>query len=187
MIRGFNLWMIRLALVKQSLDSIGLFIVTRILLFIPTPTIDLTKLRPRFFWQLLAAFMLVIILAGGGVFLASSPDSITRGIFSHDVSSEMTRIWSNHLADYYARRGSWSDIAILSISYRRAPWDDEYNPVDYILATAKGEIVAASDSARMGQSISSTERNLAIQFFSCPSTHDAKQERQEQCSQFVSG
>jgi len=119
------------------------------------------KLRHRFFWQLLAAFMLVIILAGGGVFLASSPNSITRGIFAHDISSEMTQIWSDHLADYYAQHGSWGDIVILSIGYRRAPWDDEYNPVDYILATAEGEIVAASDNARLGQSLSPTERSLA--------------------------
>ncbi len=121
----------------------------------------MTKLRPRFFWQLLAAFMLVIILAGSVVFVASSPDAITRGIFAHDNSSEMTQLWSNHLVDYYAQHGSWDNVAILSIGYRRAPWDDEYNPVGYILATAEGEIVAASDGARMGQSLSPTEQRLA--------------------------
>lgn len=119
------------------------------------------KLRHRFFWQLLAAFILIIILAGGGTFLASSPDSIARGIFAHDISSEMTQIWSNHLADYYAQHGSWSDVVILSIGYRRAPWDDEYQPVDYILATAEGEVVAASNNTRLGQSLSPTERSLA--------------------------
>lgn len=119
------------------------------------------KLRNRLFWELMVAFTVVIILAGGGVFLASSPDLIGRGIFSHDIPPAMTQHWIDQLAEYYDQHSSWEGITILSIDYLHAPWDDEYEQMDYILATAGGEIVAANDSGRFGQSLSPSERSQA--------------------------
>ncbi len=120
------------------------------------------KLRNRLFWQLLVAFILVFILAGGGALLASSTDLVGRGIFTPDIPSDMAQIWNDQLADYYVQHDSWDGIVILSITtLHTTPWNDEYEQMDYILASAEGLIVASNDSGRFGQYLSPSERSQA--------------------------
>lgn len=119
------------------------------------------QLKNRFFWQLLAAFILVIILAGSGALLANSTGLLGHSIFTPDLSTDMTQSWSNHLADYYAQHGSWDGVVILWLSDHSGPWDIDYQSTDYILASAEGEIAAASDCTRIGQPLSPAEQSLA--------------------------
>jgi signal transduction histidine kinase len=119
------------------------------------------KLRNRLFWQLLVAFILIIILVGGGALLASSTDLVRRSIFAPEIPLDAAQFWSEHLVDYYAQHGSWDGVVIMSINYGGAPWDDESKLTEYILASADGEIVAATDNSRYGQYLSSAELSLA--------------------------
>jgi two-component system OmpR family sensor kinase/two-component system sensor histidine kinase BaeS len=121
------------------------------------------KLHLRFFWQLLIAFALVIILAGGGVFLAGRAALNKLGPFAHDRPLTTTRLWADRLASYYDQQGSWEDVASLIAEYPRGPgwgpWDQDWQ-MDYVLATVDGTIVAASESGRLGQTLSRPERAL---------------------------
>lgn len=130
------------------------------------------KLRYRFFWQLLIAFALVIILAGGVAFLISSPDVLSKGgIFNHDVSPAITRLWADRLAGYYRQEGNWKDVSTLIAGYPCgpdwAPWNEDGQQMEYILATANGTIVASSEALQNNQgtlrhpTLSRLERALA--------------------------
>jgi signal transduction histidine kinase len=131
------------------------------------------NLHLRFFWQLLIAFVLVIILVGGGVLLAGRAALNKLGPFAHDRSPAMTRLWADRLASYYDRQGSWEGVVSLIADYPRGPgwgpWDQDWQ-MEYTLATADGTIVAASESERLGQILSHRERVWAA-----PITVDGRQ------------
>jgi HAMP domain-containing protein len=122
------------------------------------------NLHLRFFWQLLIAFVLVIILAGGGVFLAGRVALNRLGPFAHDRTPATTRLWADRLASYYDRQGSWESVVSLIAGYPRGPgwgpWDQDWQ-MEYVLATAEGTIVASSEDERLGQTLSHPERALA--------------------------
>jgi signal transduction histidine kinase len=122
------------------------------------------KLHFRFFWQLLIAFVLVIILAGGGVFLAGRVALNKLGPFASGRVLTMTHLWANRLADYYDQRGSWDGVATLITGYPCepgwGPWDQDWQ-MDYLLATADGTIVADATGERLGQTLSRPERTWA--------------------------
>lgn len=121
------------------------------------------NLHLRFFWQLLTAFILVIVLVGGGVFLAGRAALDRLGPFVHDRPLT-TRLWAERLADYYKQQGDWEGVASLIASYPCGlgwgPWDQDWQ-MNYVLATADGTIVAASENERLGQALSHPERVLA--------------------------
>jgi len=120
----------------------------------------MSKLHLRFFWQLLIAFVLVIILAGGGVFLAGRVALNKLGPFTHDRPPVTTRLWADRLADYYEQKGSWEGVVSLIASYPYGPgwgpWDQDWQ-IEYVLATADGTIVASSGGERLGQTLSHPE------------------------------
>jgi signal transduction histidine kinase len=124
----------------------------------------MAKLHLRFFWQLLIAFALVIILAGGGVFLAARVALNKLGPFASGRVLATTPLWADRLADYYDQQGSWQGVASLIASYPCGPgwdpWGQDWQ-MDYVLATADGTIVADATGERLGQTLSRPERNWA--------------------------
>jgi two-component system OmpR family sensor kinase/two-component system sensor histidine kinase BaeS len=122
------------------------------------------NLHLRFFWQLLIAFVLVIILAGGGVLLAGRAALNKLGPFAHDRPLTTTRLWADRLASYYDQQGSWEGVASLIAEYPRGPgwgpWDQDWQ-MDYVLATIDGTIVADATGERLGQTLSRPELALA--------------------------
>jgi two-component system OmpR family sensor kinase/two-component system sensor histidine kinase BaeS len=122
------------------------------------------NLHFRFFWQLLIAFVLVIILAGGGVFLAGRVALNKLGPFASGRVLATTHLWADRLADYYDQQGSWEGVASLVAGYpcepRWGPWDQDWQ-MDYVLATADGKIVADATGERLGQTLSHQEHAWA--------------------------
>ena len=118
----------------------------------------------RFFWQLLIAFVLVIILAGGGVFLAGRVALDKLGPFANGRVLTTTHLWADRLASYYDQQGSWDGVATLITGYPCepgwGPWDQDWQ-MDYLLATADGTIVADATGKRLGQTLSHRERAWA--------------------------
>ena len=104
--------------------------------------------RYKFFWQLLVAFALVILLAGGGGYFVSRPGLEQPGFFEHDIPVVTTRLWTNRLASYYARQGSWEGVAALASSFPNGvgwePWDEEWRQFAYVIAANDGAIIASS-------------------------------------------
>jgi signal transduction histidine kinase len=124
----------------------------------------MAKLHLRFFWQLLVAFFLVILLAGGGVFLAGRVALNKLGPFASGRVLTTTHLWADRLASYYNQQGSWEGVASLIAGYPLGPgwgpWDQDWQ-MDYVLATADGTIVADATGARLGQTLSRPERTWA--------------------------
>ena len=118
----------------------------------------------RFFWQLLIAFALVIILAGGGVFLAGHAALNKLGPFASGRVPIMTRLLAYSLVDYYEQQGSWEGIDTLFAGYTGTLggelWGKDWQ-MDCVLATADGTIVADSTGERLGQTLSHRERAWA--------------------------
>ena len=123
-----------------------------------------SKISLRFFWQLIIAFALVIVLAGGGVFLAGHVALNRLEPFTRDGAAVMTRILADRLACYYDQQSSWEGVDALIAGYASeagwGSWDQDW-PVDYLVATADGTIVAASDGERLGQTLRPSELALA--------------------------
>ena len=122
------------------------------------------KFRVSFFWQLIIAFALVIVIVGGGMFLAGRDALNQLEPFTHGASAVMTRILADRLACYYAQQGSWQGVDALIAGYSSEagwkPWDEDWQ-MDYLVTTADGTIVAASDDERLGQSVSRLARARA--------------------------
>ena len=123
------------------------------------------KLHLRFFWQLLIAFVLVILLAGGGVFLAGRVALNRLGPFASGRVLITTHLWTNRLANYYDQQGSWEGVDTMIAGYPCGPgwdpWDQDWQ-TDYVLATADGTIVADATGERLGQTLNRPERTSAI-------------------------
>ena len=122
------------------------------------------KLDVRFFWQLIIAFALVIVLAGGGVFLAGRIALHRLEQSTRDMPWTLTRPWADRLAAYYDEHSSWKGVDTLIAGYPCGPgwgpWDEDWR-VDYALAAADGTIVSASNEERLGQTMSRPQRAWA--------------------------
>ena len=118
----------------------------------------------RFFWQLTTAFGLVILLAGGGMYLAGRAILNNLDSSASSIASATTRLWADRLTDYYTQQGNWRGVESLIASYPCGsgwgPWDQEWQ-IGYDLAAADGKIIAASDSRRLGQRPSYPERAMS--------------------------
>jgi signal transduction histidine kinase len=122
------------------------------------------NLHFKFFWQLLIAFVLVIILVGGGMFLAGRVALNKLGPFASGRILATTPLWADRLASYYNQQGNWEGVASLIASYPCGPgwgpWDEEWQ-IEYVLATADGTIVADATGERLGQTLNRPERAWA--------------------------
>ncbi|MBN1955074.1 MAG: HAMP domain-containing protein, partial [Anaerolineae bacterium] len=118
----------------------------------------------RFFWQLLAAFGLIVLVAGGGVYAAGWLLAENIGPLRTDVAGLQPQMWADRLARYYQEQAGWAGVGSFIAAYPCGadwgPWDEHWD-VDYLLAAADGTIIAASDDRRIGQSLRPQEWALA--------------------------
>jgi signal transduction histidine kinase len=122
-----------------------------------------TGLHVRFFWQLIVAFFAVILLSGGGIFLAGHLTLRQVESYTQDSLPAMARPWVDSLGSYYAGRGTWQGVDALVANYPCGPgWQVEQGEYDYVLANPGGTIVAASDEDLVGQSLRHRERKAAL-------------------------
>jgi two-component system OmpR family sensor kinase/two-component system sensor histidine kinase BaeS len=124
----------------------------------------LTGLPLRFFWQLAIAFILVILLTGGGMLLVGRAAFHQVESFVRDNPPEMVRPWVENLASYHEEHGSWEGVDTLFASFPCGPgWGEVQGwETDYIVAAPDGRIVAASDGDRVGQSLRYGERTMSF-------------------------
>jgi signal transduction histidine kinase len=102
--------------------------------------------RIPFFWQLIATFVLVIVLVEGGMLVAGRVALTNLEPFALSATPASTRLWTSRMADFYARTGSWQGVDALLAQYPCgpdwAPWDSGWD-LDYALANADGRIIEA--------------------------------------------
>jgi len=114
--------------------------------------------RIRLFWQLIIAFALVIALVGGGMAVAGRFAMHELMPFTRDRSAVMARILADRLAYYYDDQGSWKGVDALFAGYASEfGLDLGDQQTDYLVATAEGTVVSASDSERVGQTLGHLE------------------------------
>jgi signal transduction histidine kinase len=122
------------------------------------------KFHLGFFGQLMAAFSLIILLIGAGMYLVGHLAWNNLEPFSRSDALTLTRAWADHLADYYNEQGSWAGVDGVIAGYPCGrgwpPWDANRR-VPYTVATADGLIVASNRSERLGQMLSVPERAIA--------------------------
>jgi two-component system sensor histidine kinase BaeS len=113
-----------------------------------------SRLQFHFFWQLVVAFVLVVFLAGGGIFIVGR--SVLQTSLDPNNMPFNLRPWFERLAAYYERYGSWDGVDAMIATYpcgaEWGPWGEEWR-VDYTLATPDGVVVASSDGEEVGQVI----------------------------------
>ena len=118
----------------------------------------------RFFWQLILAFVPVILLAGGGTLLAGRLALKRLESFALDNPQVTTRLWVDHLSGYYARQGSWEGVEALIAGYpcqaEWGPWDESWYG-DYVLAMPDGLVVASSNDGQVGQYLRNPQLKLS--------------------------
>ncbi len=122
------------------------------------------RFHVRFFCQLVIAFVLIILLVGGGILLAGRAALSNLESFTRDHPLVITRLWTDRLAEYYGQQSSWEGVDTLIAGYPCepdwGPWDQDWQ-MSYVIATADGMIVAPSESDRLGQSLRPAELALA--------------------------
>ena len=122
------------------------------------------KVRIRFFWQLIIAFVLIILLTGGGVLLAGRMALHNLERFTRDSPWVLARIWADRLAAHYEQHSGWDRVDTLIAAYPCGtgwgPWGDDWR-TDYALTAADGKIVSASDGERLGGTLGHPERGWA--------------------------
>ncbi|HEY73633.1 MAG TPA: HAMP domain-containing protein [Thermoflexia bacterium] len=108
----------------------------------------------RFFWQLIIAFVLVIVLAWGGMLLAGRA-ALNR--MERDRMPATALLWADRLADYYSEQGSWEQVESMIAGYPCgsdwSPWGEDWQ-TDYALTAPDGAILSASDDEQLGRELS---------------------------------
>jgi two-component system OmpR family sensor kinase/two-component system sensor histidine kinase BaeS len=122
----------------------------------------LTGLHFRFFWQLIIAFVVVIILAGGGIFWAGRSALRQVEAFARDNPPTMIRPWVESLADYYEENGDWEDVDSLIATLPGGEFEEQGWHTDYILAASDGAIVASSDGEQIGRLLHYGEKRVSF-------------------------
>jgi len=119
------------------------------------------RFRVRFFWQLIVAFVLVIVLAWGGMLLAGRA-ALNR--MERDRTPAIALLWANRLAGYYSTQGSWEQVEGMIADYPCgpdwSPWGRDWQ-IEYVLAAPDGRILSASDDEQLGQGLSRRELGWA--------------------------
>ncbi len=124
--------------------------------------------KPRFyshlFWQLVIAFLLVILLAAGGVGLIARITMSQMESSLRAPAGSFERLWADRLAHYYRQQGDWAGVNAMVAGFPTSaewgPWNQEWQ-ADYLVATPDGAIVAASNPAWLGRSLDPWERERA--------------------------
>ena len=123
------------------------------------------KFYLRFFWRLIAAFVLVIICVGGGVLLAGRAALSAMEELVGQDSIQIRILWSTRLTEYYEQNGSWDGVESLVGTFpcgsEWGHWTEDL-PMTYVVASVDGTIVAASQEDRVGQSLGRREQAWAV-------------------------
>ncbi|MCP4540012.1 MAG: HAMP domain-containing histidine kinase [Chloroflexi bacterium] len=125
----------------------------------PNPKGFWKRIRVTLFWQLIIAFTLIVCLVGGGMTLAWRAAWDREKPFPNSPFG--MRRCVNALSEYYERQGNWEQVQALVIEYpcgRDRRHRDDGRDVA-ILATMDGTIVASGDASRLGQALSSREKD----------------------------
>jgi two-component system OmpR family sensor kinase/two-component system sensor histidine kinase BaeS len=124
---------------------------------------DARSKRFGFFWQLILAFTLVTLLAGGGTLVAGR--AVLRSVEQAEGQPAASDVWTQRLADYYEENGSWTGIGSLIARYPCGegwePWGEGWQ-TPYALAAVDGTIVVASEEGRRGETLRRWESALAV-------------------------
>ena len=122
------------------------------------------RLHIRFFWQLITAFVLVNLLAAGGVLLAGRIALYNLHSTTRDGGLILWSLWADRLARYYEQHGSWGEVDGMIADYPDGadwePWQEDWQNW-HVLAAADGTVVSASSAERVGGVLSHAERALA--------------------------
>jgi len=124
------------------------------------------NLQIPFFWQLMIAFALVILVAGGGVSLAGhvALNSLEESFTRDGVAAVTTRLWTDRLAGYYDQNSSWEEIDAMIADYPCGPgwepWDEDWQ-TDYLVASANGVVVGATEKEWLGRTLDHRDLNDA--------------------------
>ncbi len=116
------------------------------------------NLQISFFWQLMIAFALVILVAGGGVSLAGhvALNRLEEPFALGEALAIVTHPWADRLSGYYDRQSGWEGVDAMIAGYPCGPgwdpWDENWQP-DYLVASADGVVVAASEKKWLGQTL----------------------------------
>jgi signal transduction histidine kinase len=117
------------------------------------------RFTARFFWQLILAFVLVILLMYGGMMLAM------QLAFGADGATPLSTLWSERLSAYHAGHDGWQGVSEMMAEYPIgqdwAPWDQTWQ-VEYVLADGNGLILSAADSNRVGERLNLLEQAVAV-------------------------
>jgi len=114
------------------------------------------NLQIPFFWQLMISFALIILVAGGGVSLAGhvALNRLEEPFDRDKASAITTHPWADRLAAYYEQQSSWEGVDRLIAGYPCGPgwdpWDEDWQ-TDYLVASADGVVVAASEETWLGR------------------------------------
>ncbi|MCJ7739032.1 MAG: hypothetical protein MUQ10_17250, partial [Anaerolineae bacterium] len=121
--------------------------------------------RLHLFWQMLAAFTLVTLLATAGIAAAGRKAIDHLQYFIRDNPWVLASIWQDRLTDYFVAEGGWEGVDGMIAGYPDGEgWDPDapdWLP-DYTLATTDGVIIAATRAGRVGESLSGSECEFAI-------------------------
>ncbi len=124
------------------------------------------RIHIRLFWQLILAFVLIILVAGGGTVLAGRVALRRLESYTRENPPAMASLWADRLANYYARAESWEGVEGLIAEYPCGPgwgpWDQVWQEDYYALSTPAGEILAASDEDLVGRTFRPPEMALAV-------------------------
>ena len=118
----------------------------------------------RFFWQLITAFVLVNLLAAGGVLMAGRIALYDLHSATRDDWPVLRSLWIDRLARYYSQRGGWDGVDDMIADHPYGadwePWREDWR-FWHVLTTADGTIVSASRDERLGEVLGHTEKALA--------------------------
>jgi two-component system OmpR family sensor kinase/two-component system sensor histidine kinase BaeS len=116
----------------------------------------------RFFWQLILAFLAVILFVGGGIFWAGRSALREVEAFARDNPPPMLRPWGESLAGYYEENGGWEGVDSLIVTLPGGEFEEQGWHTDYILADSSGTVVASSDGEHIGRSLHYGEKRVSF-------------------------
>jgi signal transduction histidine kinase len=118
----------------------------------------MTQIRTSLFWKLMLAFVLVVLVAVGGVALIArqtTTSEFRRLRQSEGQTSDQDQI--GRLATYYTEHGSWDGVSSLVIETRGQGHGGRGAGPPLRLADADGRVILDTAGAQVGQRLSAAE------------------------------
>jgi signal transduction histidine kinase len=117
-----------------------------------------------FRWQLTLAFLVVILLASGGILLTGRFALGKAEAYLQQNPPTMLRPWIDSLASCYAIHGNWKGIETsIADGSCGANWRlAQEIGTEYVISNPDGSIMVASDKTREGQQLREKESEIAM-------------------------